>query len=64
MTHNANIQSQNFGYISIFMLIYTFLETTKKPSNLVLVEFYYTFFPMSTIFHYNFPITTLLLKHF
>lgn len=30
MTHNANIQSQNFGYISIFMLIYTFLETTKK----------------------------------
>ena len=33
MTHNANIQSQNFEYISIFMLIYMFLETTTTKNH-------------------------------
>uniref|UniRef100_A0A8C6FGZ2 Uncharacterized protein n=1 Tax=Moschus moschiferus TaxID=68415 RepID=A0A8C6FGZ2_MOSMO len=31
----------------------------QKSSNLVSAEFYYTFSPISTIFHYNFPIITL-----
>lgn len=52
MTHKANIQ----GY---FLRLFTWsFKKQQKSSNVVSAEFYYTFSPISTIVHYNFPIVT------
>ena len=51
MTHKANIQ----GY---FLCLFTRSFKKQKSSNVVSAEFYYTFSPISTIVHYNFPIVT------